>query len=170
MSVYKALTSLGVALALASVNLIAEAKEVRVFRFSFQIPDAWYVDGGDGEMKLYASGSNEMYKPPLILAETCVTSKEKDCTKESANPFPYDRLEQKEAYEENYKTLGCVGANVINIQRENGVTERRLVCKTVGYSLFITKTAVLWVAYSPLRKNDGIAEFLDAIGRSLKIR
>ena len=165
------LRDLAIAAAMLSTVATAEAKEVRMFPFSFELPDAWYVEAGSSERtKVYASGGSEMYHPPFILAETCVSTKAKDCGKDVRSPFPYDPSTQKEAYEENYRTLGCTGSAVIAIPRDSGVVEKRLICSSVGYSLFITERAVLWVAYAPLEKNIGIAEFLDSIARSLKVR
>ncbi|HEY6020956.1 MAG TPA: hypothetical protein VIY48_13955 [Candidatus Paceibacterota bacterium] len=152
------------------VSLSAHAKEVKVFRFSFEIPDAWYVDGGNGESRLYASGAKEMYQPPLVMAEACTSTKDIDCEKEADDPFPYNRVTQKESYQENYKYLGCTGSTITTIARDGNVVERRLWCKKAGFSLFVTKNAALSVTYLPPDQSADINEFLDAIASTLKVR
>lgn len=166
--------SFGIAIMLLLLAESAVAKEVRVLIFSFEIPDAWYVDGHGGPM-LFATAAAEMYRTPLIMSEACVSTATKDCAMGSDHPFPNDPSRHKEDYE----SLGCSGSAVTTIPRQNGILEQRLVCSrvvnssgafTVGYSLFKAKGAVLWIAYMAGDEDPSVTEFLDALARSLKTR
>jgi hypothetical protein len=162
--------NVGILIALSLSISIANAKEVKVYRFSFDVPDAWYVDGEDGELNRYATGANEMNTPPFIMIETCVSNKNVDCSSVASEPFPYNPITQKAAYEANFKEFGCTGSTVLSIPRDNGVLEKRLVCASVGYSVFIIKHAVMAVTYAPLEKGVGVGEFLERLALSLKVK
>jgi hypothetical protein len=153
-----------VALVLLIVALNANAKDVQVLFFSFEVPDSWIVDGQGGD-KLFATGASQMYLPPLVLAEGCVPYGQKDCSG-FKHPDPAREMQR------------CAGVVGERIPRTDAIVETRWVCApftvdglevSVGTVLFETKGAILMVAYAARTEDLAVSAFLDKVARSLKV-
>ena len=143
------------------LSLLAVGQEVYVHPFTFNIPDSWYVEGGDGSTRLFAKSGKGYMEPPLIMVESCVFGENTDCYEYATNPSPYDPEKQKKAYRQL-----CGDNEYVEISRKDNLVEKRLICPNVGYSLYIADDAILSVAYAS-KTNDGISGFLDYIYSTL---
>jgi hypothetical protein len=155
-----------IALAFVCSALHASAKEVKVLFFSFEVPDSWSVEGNGGN-RLFATGSTQAYRPPLIIAEGCVPSTQVRCTeRDFRRPGPPDVLQK----------FGCpVTGHVVS--RSDLIAETRWLCSpvtveavqiTAGIILFEANGAVLIVSYLAGDKDQHVRVFLDVLARSLK--
>ena len=143
------------------------ASAVRVLSFSFDLPDSWIVEGNGGD-KLFATGANKMYPPPLVMAEGCVPSGPRQCSG-FRRPDPPKELAQ----------FGCSGAAGELVERPDQIIETRWICapvildgakSTAGVSVFEIDGAILAVSYIAGDADVAIPIFLDTLGRSLKVR
>jgi hypothetical protein len=153
----------------------ADAREMTLLPFSFQVPDSWTVEG-NGRDQLYASAATQPNHPPYMLAEACALSPQSQCVENGfQQPFGDDEKSVNAS-----RSLGCYGIKGVAIPRKDGVTETRWICSTVagpddskitaGFSFFKTRGAVLRVSYLAGAKDQDVQSFLDAFARSLKAR
>ena len=153
---------------LLSLPQMALAREARVLTFSFEIPDPWHYEGSGGD-RLFATGAQKPYEPPLVLAEACVSSPQNACASlESLDP----------ANDRELAKVGCRGA-VAQRFTWNEITETRWVCASRvdsgaqiigGVSIFRFNGAILYLAYLAGDGDTKVEKFLDQVGRSMKVK
>lgn len=149
-----------VAMVVLSYAPYVEAKEVHVLRFSFQIPDQWYVEG-DGKQILFANGSRDPYSFPFIIAESCPVSTKRPCA--MGVEFPPRDVKG-----------GCAKTQADSISRNDRISEKRWICDTVplekeavsgGFALFEIDGAILTIACGSTDRST--AALLDTISKTL---
>jgi hypothetical protein len=141
------------------VALAADAKEVRVLRFAFSVPDSWHVEGRGGE-RLFATGASKSLGPPTVMAEACVPSPKRKCDRSQLSNWP-----------------SCAEASLQFTPREGNLTETRYLCPAkivegqsmlAGTTLFEVEGAMLVVSYIAGSGDTDPSSFLSDLRQSLK--
>jgi len=158
--------------ALTAVLLVASsavsAGEAKVLAFSFEIPDRWHAEGTGGDM-FFATGAQQAYAPPWLLAQTCAPADNDVCA-------GIARLDP--STDAGLAELGCAGIVGQRLTWQDGIAETRWICAprvvsgdkvTAGASVFTSLRGTLYLAYVAGDADTPVALFLDQVARSMKV-
>jgi len=142
----------------------AYARDVRVLRFTFDVPDSWYVEGQGGS-RLFATGGKGKDSLPWVIAEAC--EGESQC-KQFRLPDPPNE----------FASMGCTGSQVQHFTWPTSVAERRWICGSAqvsdvavasGISIFEVPSSILFIAYSAGDSGPSVPEFLKRLASTMRI-